>query len=273
MSTSGDGNNGTNIPRPADPPLVDDVPPSGQVPASILLNGGQTRIPRWPIYADQIGETDQLRVYWRRDGVTTTVYDEPHDGPITQTEFLIPLPVPLWAGDGVAYLYYEVEPITPPGNAFESRERELFIDHSVIPLPVLKLPRFPNANAAGYLLCDTVPPIWEGVHIKIPYQGFEKDDSCVLTWRAYTSLNASEGYIDGTEGVFTYQLTQADAENPEGFEMPPIPYEPHVKPLFYGSGGVTYKISRGGVFIGESRLGTVKVDRFVSGATEPCGPL
>lgn len=272
MSISGDGNNGTDTVRASDPPPVDDVPPSGQVPASILLNGGQTRIPRWPNYADAPGEIDQLRVFWRRDGITTTVYDQPQPGPITETEFVVPLPVSLWAGDGVAYLYYEVEQIVPPGNISPSLERELFIDHSVIPLPKLKRPTFPHATDWGYLNCHTVPAIWEGIHINIPFQSFEEDDICVLTWRAYTSLNASEGYIDGTEGVFTHTLTKAEADNPDGFEVPPIPYEIYVKPLTYGSGGVTYKISRGGVFIGESILGVVKVDRIVSGEEEPCGP-
>jgi hypothetical protein len=57
MSMSDSGANGTEaLAAPA--PQVDDVPPSGQVPAHILQNGGQARIPLWPIHADELGESD-----------------------------------------------------------------------------------------------------------------------------------------------------------------------------------------------------------------------
>ncbi|NUT86370.1 hypothetical protein HNO91_08055 [Pseudomonas corrugata] len=272
MPTTGNGGNVPNTLATPGPP-VDDVPASGQVPASVLINGSQTRIPRWPIYANAPGEVDRLTVSWRRDGVTTTVYDQDLQGPITETEFVIPLPVPLWAGDGVASLSYEVEPIVPAGNGFTSLDTDLYIDHSVIPLPELLEAVFPNANLYGYLNCSTVPPIWDGVSIKIPYQGFQDGDECVLTWRAYTTLNAAPGsYIDGTEGIFTHRLTRAEAEDADGFVLPAIPFATYVEPLLYGSGSAQYKIRRAGNFIGESKMNRVKVDRYRPGETEPCGP-
>lgn len=271
MSTSGNGEAGPGTLAPEGPP-VDDVPPSGQVPASILMNGGQARVPLWPIYADQIGKVDRLVVYWRRDGTTTTVYDQNKPGPIMETEFVIPLPVHLWAGDGVAYLYYRARPIQPIGNWFTSLDTELFIDHSVIPLPRLEDVDF-LYTTNGYLNCGTTPPIWDGVFIRIPYQGFLEGDECVLTWRAYRTLNPTpESYIDGTEGVFTHELTKAEAENPDGFVLPPIPWVNHLEPLIYGCGMAQYKIRSAGVFIGESELKRVKVDRYLPGETGPCGP-
>ena len=273
MSTSGDESSGPDTLAAPGPP-VDDVPPSGQVPASILLNGGQTRIPRWPIYADSPGKVDRLLVYWRRGTTTDTVYDQNKQGPIMETEFVIPLPASLWAGDGVAYLSYKVIPIAPPGNGFTTNDTVLYIDHSVVPLPELLGVSFLYTTPMNYLNCGTLPPIWDGVFIRIPYQGFREGDECVLTWRAYTSLTpAPQNYIDGTEGVFTHQLSRAEAEDPQGFIMPPIPFATYIEPLLFGCGSAQYKIRRRpGGFIGESELRWVKVDRYLPGTAEPCGP-
>lgn len=271
MSISENGTSGDALAAPAPP--VDDVPPDGRVPAHILLNGGQARISRWPDHANESGESDRLTVYWRRNGVVSTVFDEVLPGPIEESELLIPLPPPLWAGDGVAYLYYRVISIVPRGNALESFERELFIDHSVIPLPKLLEAKFPDANLWGYLNCATPRPIWNGVFVNIPYQGFQEGDECILTWRAYTSLNAVPStYIEGSEGVFTYRLSRLDAENVNGFEPPPIPFAQYLAPLLYGSGTAQYRIRRDGIFIGESTKSSVKVDRHIPGVAEPCGP-
>jgi hypothetical protein len=272
MSMSDSGANGTEaLAAPA--PQVDDVPPSGQVPAHILQNGGQARIPLWPIHADELGESDRLVVYWRRDGVVSVVSDQTFQGPIQEQEFVIALPRDLWSGDGVAYLYYLVRPVAPPGNRLYSLETELFIDHSVIPLPELLPAAFPDADSWGYLNCTTSRPIWNGVFINIPYQGFQVNDECFFTWRAYTSLNAASGtYIEGTEGVFTHRLSNQEAENVNGFELPPIPFAQYLEPLLHGSGTARYRIRRAGSFIGESRIGLVRVDRYIPGEPLPCGP-
>jgi hypothetical protein len=270
MSTSDNGTNGDALAAPAPP--VDDVPPDGQVPAHILQNGGQARIPRWPDHADEPGESDRLTVYWRRNGVVSTIFNEVLQAPIDESEFLIPLPPSLWAGNGVAYLYYRVISIVPRGNALDSLERELLIDHDVIPLPRLLEAKFPDAKRY-YLNCSASRPIWNGVFVEIPYQGFLENDECILTWRAYTSLNAAPAtYIEGTEGVFTYRLSRLDAESVNGFEPTPIPFAKYLAPLLYGAGTAQYKIRRAGVFIGESTLGVVKVDRYIPGEPMPCGP-
>ena len=273
MSKSGRSQKKTDILR-ADPPTVDDVPdsdPDGHVPAKVLLNGGQARVPLWPIYADQIGEQDELTVFWLRNGITTTIYQDIKHGPITEKEFLIPIGTQLLQGDGIAILYYMVRPI--PGNRLLSSEKKLTIDHSVIPLPVLLEPKFPDANLWGYLNCGTQRAIWDGVFIKIPYQGLMKGDECVFVWQGYDSLNgADKTEIPGTEGEFTYTLSEADANNKEGFEVPPIVFIPYVKPVVFGSGTAKYKIRRAGVFIGESTKSLVKIDRTIPGDDIYCGP-
>ncbi|EJM12887.1 hypothetical protein PMI22_05169 [Pseudomonas sp. GM21] len=258
----------------ADAPSVDDVPdsdPDGRLPANVLLNGGQARVPRWPIYADQPGEMDELTVFWRRDGRTIEIYKEIKNGPITEKEFLISIGTHLLLGDGVAFLYYMVKPI--PGNRLFSVERKLTIDHSVIPLPVLLEPTFPDANGGGYLNCGTERAIWDGLYIKIPYQNLEKDDVCVLFWQGYTSLNgADKTEITGTEGEFSYTLSDEDAKNINGFELPPIVFVPFVEPVVYGSGTARYKIRRAGEFVGESKKGLVRIDRIEAGEENYCGP-
>ncbi|WP_148053234.1 hypothetical protein [Pseudomonas frederiksbergensis] len=258
----------------ADAPTVDGVPESdleGKLPAEVLLNGGQARVKRWPVYADQPGEVDELTVFWRREGITTTLYQERKNGPITETEFLIPITVDLLQGDGIAYLWYRVRPI--PGNPVNSVEKKLTIDHSVIPLPQLSKVDFPDATPWGYLNCVIKRPIWLGVYINIPFQGLRADDECVYTSRGYSSLNGGDQYfLDGTEGVFTYTLTAADANNMHGFEPTPIPFTTYLDRLIKDSSlGVSYKIRRRGVFIGTATEKIVKVDRTRSGDT-PCGP-
>ncbi|MFJ7796198.1 hypothetical protein [Pseudomonas sp. NPDC096950] len=272
MSLSGSNEDSEGI-LLADPPTVDGVPesdPDGKLPAEVLLNGGQARIKRWPIYADEPGETDELTVYWRRNGITTTIFQERKSGPITDTEFLIPIDVSLLQDDGVAYLWYRVRAI--PGNPLLSVEKKLTIDHSVIPLPRLLQARFPDATVWGYLNCETKRPIWFGVYLNIPFQSLQAGDECVYFSRGYTSLNGGEEYfIEGTQGEFTYTLTDADARNADGFEPTPIPFIPYVRPMIDNdSMGVSYKIRRRGVFIGEAPQKIVKIDRMQSGV--PCGP-
>ncbi|MFJ2484610.1 hypothetical protein [Pseudomonas sp. NPDC087639] len=258
----------------ADAPKVDDVPesdPDGKVPAKILMNGGVARVPRWPIYAP-VGESDLLEVFWRRDGVTTTIYSDVKPGPITETEFIIPLDKSIFQGDGVAYLYYRQKRF-PVGNPLTSEERKLTIDHSVIPLPVLKEPRFPDVNFDGYLNCTTLRPIWEGVYVKVPFQNLNKDDICELSWRGYSNLNNSEDFfVEGSAGGLSYTLSQADADNKDGFELPPIPFSPYLEDLINKCCvSATYKIRSAGDYIGKSLVEIAKIDRAISG-DEYCGP-
>ncbi|AXI61758.1 hypothetical protein DLD99_15175 [Pseudomonas kribbensis] len=265
----------------ADRPTVDDVPdsdPDGNVPAKVLINGGTARVPRWPNYADQLGKSDELTVYWVQGGITTTIYKQVKDGPITEVEFEIPLDVSLFSNDGVAMLYYSVRAVKPfPGNKTESEEKKLTIDRSIIPLPVLLPPKFPDADIWGYLHCDTIRPIWDGIFVLIPFQGFKKGDICESVWKGYSVLSADEEhYVDGTRGDFSYTLTEEDEKSIEGFELPPIPFVPHSRPLIDKcSGSVVYKIKRGAEYIGESKLGYVKIDRLKPGkfgVLVICGP-
>lgn len=271
----------SSSPLLAEPPTVDDVPdsdPDGNVPAKVLINGGTARVPRWPNYADQPEKSDELTVYWVQGGITTPIYKQVKDGPITEIEFEIPLDASFFSNDGIAFLYYSARAVKPfPGNKVDSYEKKLTIDRSIIPLPVLLEPIFPDATIWGYLNCDTGRPIWDGIFVLIPFQGFKKGDICESVWKGFSVLNADEDYyVDGTLGEFSYTLTEEDERNVEGFELPPIPFVPHSKPLIDKcSGSVVYKIKRGGDYIGESEVGYVKIDRIKSGrfgVRVICGP-
>jgi len=271
----------SSSPLLAAPPTVDDVPdsdPEGNVPAKVLIYGGTARVSRWPNYADQPGKSDELTVYWVQDGTTTPIYKKVKDGPITDIEFAIPLDASRFSNDAIVHLYFSVRPVKPfPGNKLTSREKKLTIDRSIIPLPVLLAPKFPDATKWGYLNCDTSRPIWDGIFVFIPFQGFKKGDICESVWKGFSVLSADENYyVDGTRGEFSYTLTEEDEKNIEGFELPPIPFVPHSKPLIDKClGTVVYKIKRGVDYIGESEVGYVKIDRIIPdifGALAICGP-
>lgn len=261
----------------ADPPTVDGVPdsdPDGLLPAEVLLNGGVARVPLWPIYADVPGETDLLEVFWRPDGdAAVRIYDDPKIGPITETEFMIPLDKGLFQNDGIAFLYYRVSP-QPFGNPLTSAEKRLTIDHSVIPLPILLKPIFPHVNLWGYLNCASVKPIWEGVYVKVPFQNLSRGDICELSWRGFSVINGREEfYVEGSAGGISHTMTLAEAENNDGFELPPIPFSPYLEQLIDRcSVTARYKVKRGGRYIGESRDELAKIDRIIPGEDIPCGP-
>ncbi|WLH33208.1 hypothetical protein PSH79_14785 [Pseudomonas sp. FP2196] len=260
----------------ADPPTVDGVPdsdPDGRLPAEVLLNGGVARVPLWPIHADTPGKTDLLEVFWRQDAVTTLIYSDPKAGPITETEFLIPLDKDLFKGDGVAFLYYRVRP-QPFGNPLTSEEKKLTIDRSVIPLPLLLDAQFPDVDFWGYLNCETVRPIWNGVYVKVPFQDLMENDVCELSWRGFSVLNGSEEfYVEGTAGQLSHVLSRAEADNRNGFTLPSIPFSPYLQQLINNcSITAMYKIRRAGDYIGQSRNALAKIDRLVVGSDLPCGP-
>ncbi|WP_456022552.1 hypothetical protein [Pseudomonas protegens] len=261
----------------ADPPTVDGVPdsdPDGRLPAQVLLNGGVARVPRWPIYADAPGKTDLLEVFWRPDGdVAIRIYNDPKVGPITETEFMIPLDKGLFQNDGIAFLYYRVSP-QPFGNPLTSQEKKLTIDHSVIPLPILLKPSFPDVDFYGYLNCDTENPIWEGVYVKVPFQNFRENDVCELSWRGFSKLtNSEEFYVEGSAGELTHIISLDESGNREGFKLPPIPFSPYLEELIDKcSVTAQYKIKSNGSYIGQSLLNLAKIDRIEAGSSVPCGP-
>ncbi|MBR7197931.1 MULTISPECIES: hypothetical protein [unclassified Pseudomonas] len=262
----------------ADPPTVDGVPdsdPDGRLPAEVLLNGGVARVPRWPIYADAPEKTDLLEVFWRPDGgVAVRIYHDPKVGPITETEFMIPLDKGLFQNDGVAFLYYRVSP-QPFGNPLTSEEKRLTIDHSVIPLPILLSPSFTGVDFYGYLNCATKKPIWEGVYVKVPFQNFRENDVCELSWRGFSELtNSEEFYVEGSAGELSHTMSLAEAGNRDGFELPSIPFSPYLEQLIDKcSITARYRVKRDGRYIGQSRDELAKIDRIIPGEDIPCGPV
>ncbi|MFP0198762.1 hypothetical protein ACKJSM_26825 [Pseudomonas sp. PHC1] len=262
----------------ADPPTVDGIPesdPDGNVPADVLINGGTARVKRWPNYADQPNKTDELLVYWDLDGDKKTIYQKNLDGPITELELPIALDADLFAKNGTAKLYYSVRAVKPlPGNRVDSQEKKLTIDRSIIPLPKLLRPIFPDADIWGQLHCSSNRPIWIGVFVVVPFQGFKKDDICEWVWKGFSvPTNDDRYFVESTFGQFSYTLSEVDANNRSGFELPLIPFDPHVKPLIDNcAGSVVYKIKRAGAYVGQSWVGVVKIHRRPAGQLDPCDP-
>jgi hypothetical protein len=248
---------------------VSSADPDGQIPADILIKGTTGRIPRWvnfpaPPAPGQPADYTNLYVYWKQNGVETEIFRATYTHVDDRPEFTFPITAQQMSVDGVAYIYYVLE--GDSGNEDPSAERKLTIDHAV--LPTLAEPQFPDATIHGYLNCTSDKPVFEGVRIKIqPDSVFAALDECVLTWQGFDSLNGSGAALT-PEHEFRQVISQDDADN--GFIVF-IPFNPYVRPMFDNDSAIAqYKLYRGGVAIGSSDKGLVKIDRIVSGGT-PCG--
>lgn len=249
---------------------IDSNNPDDPVPLHILLNGTIARVPRWKDFSTIPERSDQLIVTWEQDGVRTVIFDQSYPGPITQTEFEIPITPQRLGTDGVAWLYYEVRDADEnPDPA--SAPVKLIIDHSQVPVERLKEALFPNATIYGYLNCNTVPTLDKGVWVKVLPQTVGKaGDTCKLEWKGYVFYNA---FIPVAHAYMEFIKVLTDADIKKGFDMS-FPFRPCVEPLmdreFGNSALVVYRFFRGDVLLAESEPALVKIDRFKPGQELPC---
>ncbi|WP_223484219.1 hypothetical protein [Pseudomonas sp. A-RE-19] len=250
-----------------------DVDPEGHIPLELLRTGIDVVVPLWPEPAKDPGERDILTVRFEQPGQEPVKIENTYLPEDMKSEFIIHIVPEYLQNNGVGELWYDL--LDSADNPSFSFPRKLTIDHTPIPSD-LKEAEFPHANKEGYLNCDTDPPLWDGVTIKIPaLSGFNVGDRCEVLWKGYSSLNGSGPEISGTrKNVIRPNLTDQDVR--EGYSLVIEPYDPHIKPMVdNASATVGYKVYRGMKLVGESKVAVVKIDRIIPGEDGKdlaCGP-
>jgi len=247
-----------------------DVDPEGHIPPDLLLTGIEVVVPLWPQHAEEPGERDILTVRFEQVGQVPVEIVNVYEPADMKPEFLIPIGPEYLTHDGVGQLWYEL--LDTADNPAKSYKRLLTIDHVPVPDDLPKAV-FVHATPWGYLNCDTVPPLWEGVTVKIPpLTGFLVGDRCEVFWRGFLSLNDSgPEVISARKTIIRPALSEQDIL--EGYEIVILPYDVHIKPMERSSSAtVTYRVYRGTKLVGSSELASVKIDRIRAGQELPCGP-
>lgn len=247
-----------------------DVDPEGHIPSNLLLTGIDVVVPVWPNPTQDENEPDTLKVIFRQVGQPLVEVENVYIPVDIEPEFIIHIGPEYLRVDGVGELKYEVYNFAC--NPAFSFPRQLTIDHTVVPFD-LEEARFEHATKSGYLNCQTNPPLWEGVTVRIPpLTAFHVGDRCEVVWQGYLSPNGSGPPIVGTEKTIVRQALSAE-DIREGFLLLIEPYETHIKPMVDdASATVVYSIYRGTKLVGRSKIGWVRIDRMIAGQELPCGP-
>jgi len=264
-----------NKPLTFDPPKVigvgdSDIDPEGYIPLPLLLAGIDVVVPLWDEPASGPGERDILIVTFKQLEQPLVEISNTYTSEDMRREFIIHIDSEKLKNNGVGELWYEI--LNSADNPSTSFRRRLTIDH----LPVrddLEEANFAHADFWGYLNCQTVPPLWDGVTVDIPaLPGFKVKDSCEVLWRGHSTLNGSGPEIVSARKIIIRQaLSEQDIR--EGFSLVIEPYETHIKPMVNNdSATVVYRIYRGAKLVGVSDTALVKIDRIISGEDLPCGP-
>jgi len=255
-----------------DPPKVNGVAdddPEGYIPLDLLQKGIEVVVPIWRRQSPD-GKQDTLIVWMRRSG-DVEISRKAYITPISELEFIVPIGPEYLVADGVIEVFYETRNYL--NNPSYSLLRKLTIDHA----PIYKdLPEvdFPAADFFGYLNCDSKPPIWSGVEVKVPpLPSFCKvGDVCRVEWIGYLSPNGSGDRITSTYKVINKELLN-DLEIENGFSVTIEPFAPHLEPMQDNASAISeYSVYRGAKLIGTSKKGLVRFDRIVPGNPVPCGP-
>lgn len=246
---------------------VSNSDPDGNIPPDLLINGTIGRIPRWshfpqPPAPGQPADYTILRVFWRQDGVVTTIFTDTYTYVDDRPEFTFPIAPQQMIVEGIAFLYYELEGRNGNTDPSDS-ERKLTIVHAGLMKPV-----FPDTTPLGYLNCNSPKPVWEGVNVKInPDPRFRERDECILTWQGFSNLN---GTGDELTPLHEFRKIITSDEASRGFIVF-IPFDPYVRPMIDDDSGVArYSMYRSGVRIGKPAGEFVKIDRIIPGSP-PCG--
>jgi hypothetical protein len=257
----------TSISILADPLSVEGIEDSdaeGHVPLEILQRGTRIIIPLWA----EPGSGDELWVMWRQNSIVTRIFYHIYDPPATGPFIYVPLTSQQMVLNGEAFIYYQIWK-RGGGNSDDSPERKLTIDHTAP--KKLSEPSFPHATLWGYINNKTVPPLLQGVTVKIaPLINIGlPNDRAVIQWQGYSSLNGSGAPVGETFGSWNRTLSQSDINN--GFELV-VPFDPCIRPLFDNDSAlVMYRLLRNGRLIGESDKGLVKIDRVTPGQVGQSG--
>ena len=256
-----------------DPPKVKGVADDdqeGYIPPELLQKGIEVVVPIWPVQSPD-GNTDTLIVHAAGSGNRPFEWKQSYVTPINVVEFTIPIGPEYLIIDGVVDVTYQTRNYL--GNPADSLPRKLTIVHAPISenLPEVD---FPAKNDGGYLNCESEPPIWSGVEVKVPpLPSFCKvGDVCRVEWVGYLSPNGSGDAITDTYKRIDKMLL-SDLEIEKGFSVTIEPFIPHLEPMKNKASAIAnYSIYRGAKLLGTSTEGMVRIDRVIPGEPLPCGP-
>lgn len=251
---------------------IEGVGADGVLPPEASNNGAKLLIPMWINPSVKPGNGDRLSIWVTElaTGIETLFYSNRFPVPVTIPAFFL-LPAQYLQRDGEISLKYRVI-AEDHGNEDTSLPQQFTVKRQV-PVNLAEL-IFPSATLWGYLNCSSKPSLWEAVIVRVPAQQgrFAKDDVCAMDWEGFYNLNAV-GPIPGTALRITKTLTQADAEQGFEFRLESDKYELHIKPMKNNASALaSYTLYRGGIALGKSKPGLVKIDRAIPGESNFCEP-
>ncbi|KAB0507324.1 hypothetical protein [Pseudomonas lini] len=247
-----------------------DVDPEGYIPLPLLLTGIDVVIPLWDEPASRPGERDILTVRFLQPEQPPVKIENTYEPADMKPEFIIHIGPEYLRNNGQGELWYEL--LDTADNPSFSIRRRLTIDHTPIKVD-LEEAAFSHVNAWGYLNCDTVPPLWDGVTVSVPkLADFNVGDRCEVLWKGYSSLNGSGPELsEARKSVIRPALSDQDIR--EGYSLVIEPYGTHIKPMVSNaSATIEYRVYRGMRLVGISKVALVKIDRIRPGEELPCGP-
>ncbi|MGV2835651.1 hypothetical protein [Pseudomonas shirazensis] len=140
----------------------------------------------------------------------------------------------------------------------------------VEPITGLPGPDIPQADASGYLNCGTMPPIWEGVTIRVEgNSNFAEGDIVDVAWLGYEDQGGLKP-IPSTAFTERKYLSKEQAEN--GFEVTVLPYDVHIEPMEKAASAViSYELTKLAGGYGKSQRVLFYIDRTLPSG-EVCKP-
>ncbi|QJQ19760.1 hypothetical protein HG549_07305 [Pseudomonas sp. SK] len=140
----------------------------------------------------------------------------------------------------------------------------------VEPITGLPAPDIPQADTSGYLNCSTMPPIWEGVTIRVEgNDNFAEGDTVEVAWLGHEDLGGLRP-IPSTAFSASRFLSKDEAEN--GFEVTVLPYDVHIEPMEKeASAIISYELTKLAGGYGKSQRALFYIDRTLPSG-EICKP-
>lgn len=145
------------------------------------------------------------------------------------------------------------------------------VNINIVPPVKFPPPEFLHAENS-WLNCQTSPPLWEGVHVRVnKHIAIQDKDELRLRWQGTLGF-AGNRPIPETSEVFVEPWAPID--DTRGYHDFIVPYLPYVQPMKDNGGAMAeFSVWRKGVRVGSSQVRYVKIDRkFATSPPVYCGP-
>lgn len=203
-----------------------------------------------PFYSENVKPEQIVNVYWGFDAHEPAATYKVTADDILKKKFpdiIVDAATVSKTPDGPLKVYYAIGPkagVEPRNENISEPQTVSVLMHVPINLSPAS---FPEANKAGWLLTSQVS---EGVKIHVePYGNIEIGDSVILTWQAYSTINAAHGSdISGTSYSSSPQKIDAVTKATGlDFVVPKVDVDPikNATPSRQGSGTARYTVVRG----------------------------